>query len=254
MVNYKTSKIMDRDIINEYGISNESIESFVNRNNFPASPIYPQNLKSGQEVNRSNQISFLPIDWETEQDWQKMYQEAKKLAKHYIVHRNHENHKGWESLVIHGLSSVHTESPHTYGFTNDDAPWRWTDVADYCPTIVDFFKNNFDYEKYYRVRIMKLKPGGYIIPHKDSLSEEENHIGPINLALNHPDGCKFMMDNIGILPWHPGRFIKLNLYNVHAVYNDSPEDRYHVIIHGVAGKSWPNRIYKNYQNWKQIYA
>jgi hypothetical protein len=62
------------------------------------------------------------------------------------------------------------------------------------------------------------------------------------------------MDNIGYLPWKQGRAIKLNLFNVHAVYNQSNEDRYHMIIHGQAGDSWQNRIYQNYLNWKSTYA
>ena len=242
------------DILNEYGISKEPIESFASRNNFPANKKYPQDLTSGREVNMSPDIAFLPIDWETDQDWEGMYQEAKKLSKHYIPHRHHENHKGWSSLVIHGLSSVHTESSHTYGYTDDNAPWRWTDVAAHCPLITEFFQKHFDYETYFRIRIMKLAPGGYVIPHKDSLAESENHIGPINLALNHPQECKFYMDGVGYLPWQQGRAIKLNLYNVHAVYNHSNEDRYHMIIHGRMGKSWGDRIYNNYKNWKEIYA
>jgi hypothetical protein len=242
------------ELINEYGISGESITSFAERNNFEATPKYPQDLKTGNEVNWSNQIPFLPIDWETEQDWEGMHQEAKKLAKHYVVHRKHESHQGWESLVIHGITSVHTESSHTYGFTDETTPWRWTDISDVCPLITNFFKTQYDYKKYFRIRIMKLRPGGYVIPHKDSLTENENHIGPINLALNHPTECKFYMDNIGYLPWKQGRAIKLNLFNVHAVYNQSNEDRYHMIIHGQAGDSWQNRIYQNYLNWKSTYA
>jgi hypothetical protein len=242
------------DILNEYGISKEPIESFAKRNDFAANKPYPQNLTSGQEVNKSPDIAFLPIDWETEQDWQGMHEEAKRLSKHFVPHRHHESHRGWSSLCIHGLSSIHTESSHTYGFTDDTAPWRWTDVADWCPKITDFFKNQFDYKKYFRIRIMKLAPGGYVIPHKDSLKQEENHIGPINFALNNPEGCKFYMDNVGYLPWQQGRAIKLNLYNVHAVYNDSNEDRYHVIIHGHMGPSWMDRIYNNYNTWKKVYA
>lgn len=242
------------DILNEYGISNEPIESFAKRNDFPAKQHYPQDLTNGRAVNMHPDIAFLPIDWETPQDWEGMYQEAKKLAKHYVPHRNHESHQGWSSLCIHGVTSVHTESPHTYGYTNDTCPWRWTDVADVCPLITNFFKTAFDYQTYFRIRIMKLAPGGYVIPHKDSLTLDEKHIGPINIALNNPEGCKFYMDDIGYLPWQQGRAIKLNLYNVHAVYNDSNEDRYHLIVHGRMGASWPDRIYNNYKTWKNIYA
>lgn len=243
------------DIINEYGVSKEPIESFMERNDYPANVKYPQNLTNGREVQRSPDIPFLPIDdWMQTEDWAQMLNEAKALEKHYVPHRTHETHRGWSSLCLHGITSVHTESPHTYGYTNDNAPWRWTDVADVCPTITKFFKEKFDYTKYFRVRIMKLAPGGFVIPHKDSIAIEENHIGPINVALNHPEGCKFYKDGIGYLPWTAGRAIKLNLYHVHAVYNHSNENRYHIIVHGHMGPTWNDRMYNNYQNWKNIYA
>lgn len=243
------------NLTNQYGVSSEPIDSFSKRNDYPANCKYPQNLETPKEINFNPDIPFLPIDdWKDTEDWDKMYAEAKALEKHYVPHRHHESHSGWSSLCIHGLSSVHTESSHTYGFTDADAPWRWTDVADWCPTIRNFFKEKFDYKTYFRIRIMKLAPGGYIIPHKDSVDIEESHIGPVNLALNHPADCKFYMDDIGTLPWTAGRAIKLNLYNVHAVVNHSKQDRYHIIVHGHAGNTWPNRILNNYNNWKEIYA
>ena len=245
---------MADDLINEYGVSGEHPTAFAQRNGYPANIKYPQDLDSGRDINMSNGIPFLPIDdWKDTADWDQMLFEAKRLQKHYVQHRSHEHHAGWSSLCIHGLSSVHTESSHTYGFTDADAPWRWTDVSDWCPTIREFFKDQFDYKKYFRIRIMKLAPGGWIVPHKDSLTQEENHIGPVNVAINHPKDCHFYMDNIGYLPWEQGRAIKLNLFNVHEVFNHSNEDRYHIIAHGWAGDSWSDRVYNNYNNWKKIY-
>ena len=245
---------MSEDLVNEYGVSSEKAEDFAQRNRFAAKPKYPQDLKDGNEVRMSSDIPFLPIDWETEQDWPAMLDEARRFSKHYVPHRTHETHSGWSSLVLHGISSVHTEASKTYGYTDETAPWRWTDIADLCPTITKFFKEEFDYSRYFRIRIMKLSPGGWIIPHRDSLSLDENHIGPVNIALNNPDNCNFYMDDIGYLPWRAGRMIKLNLYNVHSVYNHSNEDRYHIIVHGWMGPSWRNRIYQNYLHWKTIYA
>lgn len=237
------------NFVNEYGISKEPVLDFEKRNNYAAVLKYPKDLRSGKEVHFSNEIPFLPIDdWINTEDWTKMLAEAEALEKHYVPHRTHETHSGWSSLCIHGISSVHTESPHVYGYDNNNCPWRWTDISDLCPTITNFFKNKFDYKKYFRIRIMKLSPKGFIIPHKDSISENENHIGPINIALNNPSNCNFYMDNIGILPWAKGRAIKLNLYNVHAVVNHSNYNRYHLIIHGYAGDSWEERIFNNYKH------
>lgn len=241
------------NLVNQHGISLESVESFIQRNNFAAKPKFPQELTSWHQVIKSKDIPFLPIDWETRQDWELMYDEAKKLSRHYVPHRTHETHKGWASLVIHGISSVHTESSHVYGYDTDTTPWRWTDIADLCPTITAFFQNVFDYNRYFRIRIMKLAPGGFIIPHRDS-TEQENRIGPLNIALNNPSECKFYMDNVGYLPWIAGRMIKLNLYNVHCVYNNTNTDRYHLIVHGEMGDSWRDRIFNNYQYWKNIYG
>lgn len=242
-------------MINEWGISSEPIDDFANRNRFKASPKLPQGLKDGREVHFSNEINFLPIIGFEDADWEQMHWEAKRLEKHYVPHRHHESHKGWSSLCIHGLSSIHTEAHSTYGFKDrKDAPYRWTDVADWCPTITKFFMRDFDYNDYDRIRIMKLSPGGYIIPHRDSLSLDECHIGPTNIALNNPEDCNFYMDDIGILPFEQGSIIKLNLYNVHAVYNHSNEDRYHIIAHGRSGDSWNARIYDSYVHWKEIYV
>ena len=242
-------------MLNESGISSEPIDDFAKRNKFVSSPKFPQDLKNGKEVRFSNQLPFLPILGFENADWDKMYCEADQLRQHYVPHRHQENHKGWNSLCIHGLSSVHTEAHHTYGYNDiKDAPFRWTDLADWCPTIRDFFKNQFDYNDYYRIRIMKLDPGGYIIPHKDSLTLGANHIGPTNIALNNPTDCNFYMEDIGILPFQQGSVIKLNLYNVHAVYNCSNEPRYHIIVHGRMGSSWYDKIYNSYLHWKKMYA
>lgn len=242
-------------MLNDWGISSEPIDEFANRNRYKATPKLPQDLKDGREVHFNSDINFLPMVGFENADWEQMHWEAKRLEKHYVPHRHHESHKGWSSLCIHGLSSVHTEAHSTYGYKDRaDAPYKWTDVAEWCPTITKFFMRDFDYNDYDRIRIMKLSPGGYIIPHKDSLTFDECHIGPTNIALNNPVDCNFYMDDIGILPFEQGSIIKLNLFNVHAVYNHSNEDRYHIIAHGRAGGSWNNRIYDSYLHWKEVYA
>lgn len=234
-------------MIDEWGRSSESVESFVERNMHPASPAFPKGLANGKEVLLSNNIPFLKIQGFEGIDWDVMYNEAKYFEKHYIPHRTHEPHAGWESLCLHGISSVHTEAPHVYGYpSSEDAPFKWTDVSEFCPQIKKFLNEQFDYKKFYRVRIMKLRPGGFIIPHKDSISESENHLGPINIALNNPKGCQFYMDGHGVLPFDQGTIMSLNLFNVHCVYNNSSEDRYHLIVHGKKGPSWSKRFYKSY--------
>ena len=38
-------------MVNEYGVSDEKLETFAERNNFIASPKYPQGFLTGKEVN-----------------------------------------------------------------------------------------------------------------------------------------------------------------------------------------------------------
>jgi hypothetical protein len=228
-------------------INNEAF-LFAKINNFEAKKDIPKDLKSGREVNLSSEIPFLPIIWNDNVDWDKMLEEAIYFKKHYVIHRKNDG-SGWSSIVLHGFSSIHTEAPEVYGYTNDNGAWRWTDVSEWCPVITSFFKNQFDYKKYYRIRIMKLPAGGYILPHQDSKTLNESHIGPVNIALNDPKDCRFYMDKIGYLPFDKHRIIKLNLYNYHSVFNDSNEDRYHIIVHGVQGNGWCDRIFESYKKW-----
>ena len=98
--------------VTEWGVSNEPADIFARRNMKSAKPKYPQNFTTAQEV-RFSDMPFLPIVGFENADWDKMYHEAKSLEKHYVPNRNHESHKGWSSLCVNGLSSVHTEAHHT---------------------------------------------------------------------------------------------------------------------------------------------
>lgn len=232
-------------MINSWGISSEPVDRFTHRNFKPAKPVFPQDLQSSQDVLNSAQIPFLPIVGFEGVDWPALHREVHALRDHFVPHRSHESHRGWSSLCLHGLSSVHTEAHHKYGYKNiEDVPFIWTDVSKFCPQLTAFLKTQMSYDKFYRVRIMKLSAGGYIIPHKDSLTQEENRIGPINIALNNPKGCYFYMDDMGYLPFDQGSVISLNLYNVHCVVNNSDEDRYHLIVHGKNRLNGPNVFLK----------
>lgn len=76
-----------------------------------------------------------------------------------------------------------------------------------------------------------LLEGGASIPlHRDQQSKS---LGPVNLALNNPDGCTFDMPDIGEVPFAAGRAFLIDISNPHTVINRSPEDRYHLIVHGL---------------------
>lgn len=168
-------------------------------------------------------------------DFDGMLEEIKSLEKTYFVkHRdkdklNSYNHEGWNAVTLHGIDSTKTEHFDRYGFeTQEDANYHWTDVCEYLPKLTNFIKS-LEYEQYDRVRIMKLEAGGFVMPHTDG---KGRIFGPLNIAINNPEGCQFVFKDHGLVPFKKGRGVFLDLGNEHAVWNNSNEDRYHVIVHG----------------------
>ena len=179
-----------------------------------------------------------------------MLQEAINLKHRFVAHRDEDQgggyrHKGWQSLCIHGIDAEKTNHFEQYGYkSNQETPYTWTDIIEQCPVAYNFFKNIFPYKSYYRVRYMLLEPGGYITPHNDSL---DSKLSPINMALNHPKGCKMKMKgHAGYVPFEPGKAFLLDVSNTHAYVNDSDEDRYHIIIHGTRAKEFEELVERSY--------
>lgn len=175
--------------------------------------------------------SFIDFD----HDFDKMLDEIHHLESTYFVkHRNKDKlnsyfHEGWNAVTIHGIDPSKTENYDRYGYsTEEEANYHWTEVCESIPTITEFVKS-LNYNKYGRVRIMKLEAGGYIMPHTDG---KGRIFGPFNIAINNPNNCDFMFKEKGIVPFKKGRGVFLDLGMEHAVWNNSNEDRYHLIVHG----------------------
>ena len=199
-------------------------------------------------INESN----LPwLDLDIEFPYEEMHKEAISLKNRFVKHRDQDGHggyrhKGWRSLCIHGIDAEKTNHYEEYGYkSNQETPYRWTDIIDQCPITYKFFKNVFPYKQYFRLRYMLLEPGGFITPHDDS---DVSKLSPINIALNHPKGCKMKMKNHeGYVPFKPGSVVMLDVSNTHAFLNDSDEDRYHIIVHGIRSKEFEELVIRSYE-------
>jgi len=99
---------------------------------------------------------------------------------------------------------------------------------------------------YYRVRFMLLEPGGFISPHIDT---EKSSLSPVNIALNHPEGCIFKMEKHGVVPMKPGVAMMLDVGNRHAYINKSKEDRIHIIVHGKPSQKFKELVVKSYASY-----
>jgi len=168
-------------------------------------------------------------------NFEDLHHEVENLPeKFWVDHRAKDkigsySHRGWQSVTLHGISYDKTEHFDRYGFeTEAEASYIWTEVCEYLPAVTSFLKN-LEYSKYSRVRLMKLAPQGYIMPHTDGSSRV---FGPLNIALNNPKGCDFVFENYGVVPFKAGRGVFPDIGNTHAVYNNSAVPRVHIIVHG----------------------
>lgn len=189
---------------------------------------YPTSVSKDFNIFESD-WPFLQIDFED--DFEKMHQECIENDHFFVGHRQKDkhlsySHEGWSALTLHGLRPDATEHYDQYGLT--EANYKWTEVCEYFPTCVRFLKK-LGYKNYDRVRIMRLAPGGYIMPHSDG---NGRIFGPLNIAINNPEGCNFYFQEWGKVPFKQGTGFFLDIGNVHAVYNNSNEPRYHFIVHG----------------------
>ena len=148
-------------------------------------------------------------------------------------------HKGWSSFVLHGLGYNKTEGYEVYGYANnEDAPYDWTaEALEHCPKLVTWFKEKKFKDKYHRVRIMKLAPGGMVGLHSDNPNPDT---WATNMAINNPEECEmhFWDKNwqyLGQVPWMPGDTNRIRIGYYHVVINKSNKARYHMITHGEGG-------------------
>jgi|TARA_B110000977_G_scaffold46899_1_gene63769 hypothetical protein len=162
---------------------------------------------------------------------EEMLAEAFDLIDEFTPHRSDDySHNGWESLTIHGLGAYKHENFCAYGYKNGKEAsndYVWTEIADKCPATIKWLKEVFPCNKYGRVRFMLLRAGGKIDLHKDS---SVKLIENINVALNNPEGCKWIWGDGEELIMEEGGTYAMNLYYEHSVVNNSNEDRMHMII------------------------
>ena len=199
-------------------------------------------------VNESN-LPWLKLDITF--PFEEMHKEAVALKHEFVKHRDQDGvggyrHKGWRSLCIHGIDAYKTNHYEQYGYkSNNETPYQWTEISERCPITTNFFKYDFPYSRYFRLRFMLLEPGGFITPHVDTF---DSKLSPINMALNHPKGCLMKMSgHKGYVPFKPGFAMLLNVGNEHAYINNSDEDRYHIIVHGAKTKEYEKLVETSYE-------
>jgi hypothetical protein len=176
--------------------------------------------------------AYYPIEFNFDREL--LLKECQSVDDLYFDHRSQDKkkgygHRGWQSLTLHGIGSHKTEHYTKYGFNSlEDANYHWTEACDRVPNLQKFL-SGLPYRVFDRVRIMRLAPGGYIMPHTDGPGRI---FSPLNIAINNPQGCEFIFKGAGIVPFRAGRGMILDVAREHIVLNNSNEPRYHIIVHG----------------------
>jgi hypothetical protein len=182
--------------------------------------------------NNDPECVYYPIKFSFDQKL--LLTECQSVDDLFVYHRGQEQqngygHRGWQSLTLHGIDHTKTDHFTAYGFKNrEEAGYHWTDVCQRTPNLYSFL-SNLPYRYFERVRIMRLAPGGYIMPHCDGTSRT---FTPLNIAINNPDNCYFVFKNKGIVPFEAGTGMVVDVSTEHTVINFSDQVRYHIIVHG----------------------
>ncbi|MDA7834193.1 aspartyl/asparaginyl beta-hydroxylase domain-containing protein [bacterium] len=160
-----------------------------------------------------------------------MYFEAENLIDRFTAHRPSEQlHQGWKSLTLYGLDNNRHENWNVYGYSSASEAAKdfvWSEESKACPIITNWLQNVFPCNRYGRVRLMLLEPGGYIGFHNDGvMSVTEN----INIAITNPPNCKWLWKDGTELEMQEGGVYAMNLSYEHSVVNHSNEPRLHMIV------------------------
>ena len=158
--------------------------------------------------------------------------EVNQLLNRFVKHRG-EQHPGWKSLTLHGYDEYTTDDWNSEEYKDrgwtEMPEYKWTLIAEKCPTIVNWIKTYMPFNEYHRIRFMLLEPGGYIKPHVDF---DRRKLAAFNFAITNPPGIEFCMEDAGLIPWKAGECRAIDIGRYHTVRNLGKSPRVHMIIHG----------------------
>ena len=215
--------------------------------------------KDVEEILKHNYLYHLKLDIklpkESIEEVQSVYKE-----KFFVPHRG-KKHKGWQSTCIHGIDGMFfkTMSGKQYGFESDsDEKIRWffTDVINYAPKTTEFFKKDIPLKNYRRLRYMLLEPEGYILEHSDApfgkpytKPKKESIFSALNICITQPKDCALEHLSNGIVPFKPLEVYLFNNDEYHHAYNNSKENRFHIIAHAEYDYDFAELFVKSFEKY-----
>lgn len=156
-------------------------------------------------------------------DYKAMLKEALELGSIWLPHYNKNDYSGeWSAIP---LRSINGETKQAYAHSS--GVFKNTSLLDKCPAI-ETALSNIECEKS-SVRILNLKPGAEIKPHKDpGLAYEEGEIR-IHIPLQTNKQVDFFVDD-ELLRLKEGECWYINFNLKHWLFNRGETDRVHLVI------------------------
>ncbi len=170
--------------------------------------------------------------------------EAMALLPRFVPYQSDPRYgvKHWRGLALHALGG----DPTRVAVANLGPGDRFekTSVTAHCPTIMAVLDWLLDWERTHSVALLVLDPRSAIATHRDDPQYEV--MRSLNLALNMPAGCEFVIDVerdgrdgpfTRRIPFEPGTAMMVNVAREHYVANRSDEPRIHIVARGPL--TWP---------------
>lgn len=159
------------------------------------------------------------------------------LLLHYpwVDHVNKQDYTGsWDILPLRCQRQHVNAHPILQGFAiaeGDD--WEHLPVMAQCPEIQNLFNQLQCPIK--SARLMRLKTGAEIKPHRDHELSIEFGEARLHVPVHTSDAVSFIVDK-KIIPMRAGELWYFNADQVHEVYNRASEDRINLVIDCVANE------------------
>lgn len=179
------------------------------------------------------------IDLQRPIDLAACFAEASALLPRFVQYQSDPRYNitHWRGLGLRALGGDPARVAVAHVGPNDR--YETTPIAQECPATMAFLRELLDWERAHSVAFLALRPGSRIAPHIDDPQHEV--MRSVNVALNMPAGCRFMIDTqpdgsagpfTREVPFVPGSVMMVNVARYHYVDNRSAETRIHLVARG----------------------
>lgn len=194
-------------------------------------------------VNRSN-LGYLPLDIQI--PWEIIREEALAVVPEMIAYpsTDYDSH-GWFNFGIYTRGADDLGDHGREVVEHNDS---WTEQArTLMPRTVEYFATQWPHKQFHKIRLLALYPRGVIGLHSDDCDGLHN----INIAIDHPEQCDFVLEHSGVIPFENGRAFLVNVGRRHAVVNNSDQLRIHLVIYQDNDDAFGNLVLQSYNNYTQ---